>query len=1393
MVVFSVTMFGDLFEEDYSSVSSYQYGNEKKLKTKVLEPPAPREFTNLSGIRNQGGTCYLNSLLQTLHFTPEFREALFSLGPEELGSFEDKDKPDAKQVRIIPLQLQRMFAQLLLLDQDAASTTDLTDSFGWTSDEEMRQHDVQELNRILFSALETSLVGTSGHDLISRLYHGTIVNQVVCKECKNVSEKQEDFLDLTVAVKNVSGLEDALWNMYVEEEVFDYDNLYHCGTCDRLVKAAKSAKLRKLPPFLTVSLLRFNFDFVKHERYKETSCYTFPLRINLKPFCEQSELDDLEYVYDLFSVIIHQGGCYGGHYHVYIKDVDHLGNWQFQYMFGEGLVCVPLSSPLPSISFWAESATEASLSGACATFAKTLGVGHVPSQFHFQEEKSKPDLQNKEEIDDDPLIILKAILLQEESNLIPVDQLGQKLLKKIGISWNKKYRKQYGPLRKFLQLHSQIFLLSSDESTVSLLKNGSLQAESDFQKKDQHLFQMHTSESPGLNDRNSCPHWFDINDSKVRPIKEKDIEQQFQGKESAYMLFYRKSQLQRPPEARANPRYGVPGHLLNEMDAANIELQRKRWCSRYKEPAVKIAPPYFSCGEVTRSDRRPKIARKAECDSANNSFELHLHLGPHYHFFNGALHPTVSRAESMWDFTFDKRKTLGDLRQSILQLLEFWEGDLVLSVAKLVPAGLHVYQMLDGDNLTLCEMEIEDGEDIFVWNGVEVGGIHIPTGSDCEPVLINVLHLAASSQGEKCQQLVEAPRVFPSNAEVRAVLTALAMPVAVLFVSTTDSVGEENWVAIPEEDLKKTFREQGLGNGSSVLVQESKDDRSLLLRQGKWFTGASETSWLQVQNLCEVESEEKQVKISATVNTVVYEIRIKAIKELKLMKELDVQPEDVNECEESGCDRKDGDIPEDVALAENLTLKELLEGHLTENSCLRPIGRNGKLLCPVPDSYTVKEAELKMGSSLGLCPGKAPTPSQLFLFFTVGSDVQPGTEMEIIVEETMSVRDCLKLMLEKSGLPGDTWHLRKMDWCYEAGEPLCEEDASLKELTVCSGDTLLLIEGKLPLPITKVVYSHRGEIRPIMKRMIRFGRFPEGAHLVVPAWGSLRSLEESSGPGGRYPFSKWGLDSYFHPRSAPGDLYAEASLRHVGDLEISEEATLLELKSQAMTLSSSDFVIPSPAFLRAWTLESKRPSRLLRTNLQQLKEYKLGRKTEICLEPLQKEEDLGPHDVVLRTQMRIPGKRAYAPHVDLVWDTACGWTAGSLRQRIAHFCSLPVEKIEIAKYFPEKFEWLPVCSWNQQITKRKKKKKQDNLQGAPYYLKDGDTVGIKNLLVEDDEDFSTVRDDLGKETQKQLTLGKQRSQETIRVQSSDIFSGVKTPARPRAPEASLSIHVGSFR
>lgn len=54
---------------------------------------------------------------------------------------------------------------------------------------------------------------------------------------------------------------------------------------------------------------------------------------------------------------------------------------------------------------------------------------------------------------------------------------------------------------------------------------------------------------------------------------------------------------------------------------------------------------------------------------------------------------------------------------------------------------------------------------------------------------------------------------------------------------------------------------------------------------------------------------------------------------------------------------------------------------------------------------------------------------------------------------------------------------------------------------------------------------------------------------------------------------------------APGDLHGEVSLRYLGDLEISEEATVAELKSQVRLLrvahgsgglaSSSEILIPS--------------------------------------------------------------------------------------------------------------------------------------------------------------------------------------------------------------------------
>uniref|UniRef100_A0A8C2K4R4 Ubiquitin carboxyl-terminal hydrolase n=1 Tax=Cyprinus carpio TaxID=7962 RepID=A0A8C2K4R4_CYPCA len=954
-------MFGDLFEEDGDGFSSSTSGT--GVKGRECEPPPPRGKIRFCGIKNQGGTCYLNSLIQTLLFTPEFREELFRLGPDELGCLADKDKPEAK-VRVIPLELQRLFSHLLLVDEQTASTKDLTDSFGWTNNEEMGQQDVQELNRILFSALESSLVGTSGSSLIHRLYHGMLVNQITCKECGNISERQEDFLDLTVSVRGVSGLEEALWNMFVEEEMFEGNNLYRCSRCEQLVRAAKSAKLRKLPPFLTISLLRFNFDFAKCERYKETGSYVFPLTFDLKPFCEQNNWPDSEYSYELFSVIIHKGGCYGGHYHVYIKDIDQIGHWE----------------------------------------KREDKVG----------ERKK---ENENSVDaEDPLSVLTGILAQEESKCVLVDQLGQKLMNKTGTPWSKKYKKQYGTISKFLQNHPEVFMLVSNGTRVAL--KAAVPATTDPSPTEP----VNTEATDGC-------HWFDLNDSTVTAVTVKDIEKQFQGKESAYMLFYRKTAMKRPPEGMLC----VCWTLLEMVQEENARLQQRR----------------------------------AEFDASSNSIEVRLHLAPHYHWQNGALHALSPNEDSIITVTFDRRRTM--YVDCNLKLLEpnKWVGD------------------ADGSGL-----------------------VHSMKGFAGGATLGIVLEALGPQEAFLCQ---EQSRPGASGG------------------------GASGWRVFPPLDMQRTLRELSLKDGD--LCSEK-----MLV-----FKNAGSCYCSALGKCCRWRN-----------------LKVKSFKCL------------------------------------------LFNGTFNLSGFLR----------------------LK----------------HMFLYL------------------------------------GESWHLRRVDWCEEIGEPLTDENASLKEAKVIHGDTLVLVEGRLPPKIAAAC----------------------GISLVGACLCVCVCVSEGSG----------------------------SEMRFIGHVEISEEASLDDLKTQMMTLPAlQDVCVPSSAFLRVWLLEGKKLARILRGNQQTLRKLKLGNGAEVCVERLMKEEDLGLKDLLLRVQMGVPGEKAYYPSEEFLWDAGRDSTSRGLYAALASRYGLTPDSLLLAKHLPDKHTWMPISNWTQQVSKRKKKRKAESLQAAPFYLKDGDIVGVKLTFI----------------------------------------------------------------
>lgn len=241
------------------------------------------------GLVNQAMTCYLNSLLQALFMTPEFRNALYKW--EFDGNGESKS---------IPYQLQKLFVNLQTSPKSAVETTDLTRSFGWDSAEGWQQHDIQELCRVMFDALEQKFKNTKQADLINRLYEGKMIDYVKCLECNTEKQREDKFLDIPLPVRpfgsNVAyeNIEDAL-RAFVQPEILEGNNQYHCETCDKKCDAHKGLKFTKFPYILTLHLKRFDFDYQTFHRIKLNDKVTFPQSLNLNNFVNavpQSQAQD---------------------------------------------------------------------------------------------------------------------------------------------------------------------------------------------------------------------------------------------------------------------------------------------------------------------------------------------------------------------------------------------------------------------------------------------------------------------------------------------------------------------------------------------------------------------------------------------------------------------------------------------------------------------------------------------------------------------------------------------------------------------------------------------------------------------------------------------------------------------------------------------------------------------------------------------------------------------------------------------------------------------------------------------------------------------------------------------------------------------------------------------
>ena len=121
------------------------------------------KLTGFVGLKNQGATCYINSLLQTFFFTNKLRKAVYQMPTE-----------GDELTKSVALALQRVFYDLQFGDQPV-DTKKLTKSFGWQRGNSFQQHDVQELCRVLLHNMEEKMKGTSVEGTIPSLFQGKMI------------------------------------------------------------------------------------------------------------------------------------------------------------------------------------------------------------------------------------------------------------------------------------------------------------------------------------------------------------------------------------------------------------------------------------------------------------------------------------------------------------------------------------------------------------------------------------------------------------------------------------------------------------------------------------------------------------------------------------------------------------------------------------------------------------------------------------------------------------------------------------------------------------------------------------------------------------------------------------------------------------------------------------------------------------------------------------------------------------------------------------------------------------------------------------------------------------------------------------------------------------------
>ncbi|KAL8197266.1 UNVERIFIED_CONTAM: Ubiquitin carboxyl-terminal hydrolase 8 [Gekko kuhli] len=332
-------------ENKPSSYTKAEISRLSASQIRNLNPVFGGQGPALTGLRNLGNTCYMNSVLQCLcnapHLADYFNRNFYQDDINRSNLLGHKGEV-AEEFGIIMKALWTGQYRYISPKDFKVTIGKINDQFAGYS-----QQDSQELLLFLMDGLHEDLNKADNRkrykeenndhlddfkaaelawhkhkqlneSIIVALFQGQFKSTVQCLTCHKKSRTFEAFMYLSLPLASTSKctLQECL-RLFSKEEKLTDNNRFYCSHCKTRRDSLKKIEIWKLPPVLLVHLKRFSYD--GRWKQKLQTSVDFPLE----------SLDLQQYVigpksnlrrYNLFAVSNHYGGLDGGHYTAYCKN-----------------------------------------------------------------------------------------------------------------------------------------------------------------------------------------------------------------------------------------------------------------------------------------------------------------------------------------------------------------------------------------------------------------------------------------------------------------------------------------------------------------------------------------------------------------------------------------------------------------------------------------------------------------------------------------------------------------------------------------------------------------------------------------------------------------------------------------------------------------------------------------------------------------------------------------------------------------------------------------------------------------------------------------------------------------------------------------------------------------